>query len=226
MKSYRNSFLVVAVLAAMSVPAAFAQMGRGGMGMSPPQIPGIFAPKVGEGAAYQITTKQGNMDMEYAVVGKETVDGQEGYWQEIRMKGGRGAGMIMKQLMVMGGDNPGIKRMIMQPPGQEPMEMPMTGMMAGMMKRMQQTQESTPRNAADMGEMVGTETVTVPAGTFECEHYKAKDGNGDVWISTKVYPYGLIKAVTRDSTIVLQKTLTGQTSEIKGEPKKLEMPHF
>ncbi|MGE5326345.1 MAG: hypothetical protein ACM3NO_04850, partial [Deltaproteobacteria bacterium] len=204
--------------------AIWAQMGRGGMGMRPPQIPGTFAPKVGEGAEYQITSKQGNMDMEYAVVGKETVDGQEGYWQEIRMKSGQGTGVIMKQLMVVGGSNPGIKRMIMQPPGQEPMEMPMN-MMGGMMQQHMQ-QQAAERAAGSMGEKVGTETITVPAGTFECDHYRSKDNDGDVWISSKVYPYGLIKAVTKDTTFVLQKTLTGQTSQIKGEPKKLEMPHF
>jgi hypothetical protein len=229
MKSNRKSFLMMAAVAAVALPlvwagSAWAQMGRG-MGGGPPQIPGVFAPKVGEGSEYQMTTKQGNMDIQYAVVGKESVDGQEGYWNEIRMKGGKGEGTVMKQLMVVGGSDPGIKRMIMQAPGQQPMEMPM-GMMSGMMKQMQQSgQASGAKTAGEMGEKVGTETVTVPAGTFVCDHYKSANG-GDVWISTKVYPYGLIKAVGKDSTIVLQKTLSGQTSEIKGEPRKLDMPHF
>jgi hypothetical protein len=226
MKHFRNLLLAMAALAALG-GAAWAQMGRS-MGGGPPQIPGIFKPSVGEGSEYQMTTKQGTMDMEYAVVGKETVDGQDGYWNEIRIKGGKGDGTIMKQLMVSSGDNPGIKRMIVQPPGQQPMEMPM-GMMSGMMHQQMKPsgQPSGDKAAASMGEMVGTETITVPAGTFLCDHYKSKsDNGGDVWISTKVYPYGLMKAVTKDSTIVLQKTLTNQTSEIKGEPRKMEMPHF
>jgi hypothetical protein len=228
MKSTRNSFIVMAAVAAVAVPlvwagAAWAQMGRGMMG-GPPQIPGFFEPKVGEGSEYQMTTKDGTMDIQYAVVGKETVDGQEGFWQEIRIKGGKGDGTVMKQLMVTGGDNPGIKRMIMQAPGQQPMEMPMT-MMNGMMQQRRQ-QPAIERNAASMGEKVGTEMITVPAGMFLCDHYKSKEDNGDVWISSKVSPYGLIKAVTKKATIVLQKTLSNQTSEIKGEPRKMEMPHF
>ena len=232
MRNFRNALLALAALAALTVPlgwagAAWAQMGRG-MGGGPPQIPGIFKPSVGEGSEYQMTTKDGTMDIEYAVVGKETVDGQDGYWNETRIKGGKGGGTVMKTLMVTGGDNPGIKRMIVQAPGQEPMEMPM-GMMSGMMKSMAKSapQQSGKESAAPMGEKVGTEMITVPAGTFLCDHYKSKsDNGGDVWISTKVYPYGLVKMVSKDSTIVLQKTLSDQTSEIKGEPKKMEMPHF
>ncbi len=204
---------------------AWAQMGRGMMGGGPPNIPGLFSAKVGEGAEYQVTSKQGNIDFEMAIVGKDSFEGQDGFWQEVRMKGGKGEGMVMKQLMVSGGSNPGIKRMIVQPAGQEPMEMPM-GMMGGMMGK-QATQQAGTKTAADLGEMVGTESVTVPAGTFTCQHYKSKSADGgDVWLTSSVYPYGLVKAVTRDSTIVLQKTLSGQTSQIKGEPKKMEMPHF
>ncbi len=230
MKTLRNPLFALAVLAAFG-GAAWAQMGRGMMGGGPPNIPGVFSPKAGEGAEYQITSKQGPMNFEFAIVGKETVDGQDGYWQEIRMKGGKADGMVMKQLMVVGGSGAGIKRMIMQQPGQQAMEMPMGMMnsMMGSMMRQQATPQSSAKTPADLGEMVGTESITVPAGTFECEHYKSKSAEGgDLWVSSKVSPYGLIKAVTKDSTIVLQKTLSNQTSQIKGEVKKMEMemPHF
>lgn len=230
MKHFRSITVALAVCAALG-GAAWAQMGRGMMGGGPPNIPGVFSPKVGEGAEYQITSKQGPMDFEFAVVGKEAVDGQEGYWQEIRMKGGRANGVVMKQLMVVGGSNPGIKRMIMQQPGQQAMEMPMgmmSGMMGGMM-RQQAASQPPAKTPADLGEVVGTESITVPAGTFTCEHYKSKSAEGgDLWVSSQVSPYGLVKAVTKDSSIVLQKTLSNQTSQIKGEVKKMEMevPHF
>lgn len=221
MRFVRGVLLTLAIVLA-STAGAWAQ--RMGMGQAP-HILGLFKPVVGSGAEYQISTKKNEtVDWVYAIVGKENVGGDEGYWMEMRMKGGKGEGMIMKQLMVMHEGSPEIKRMIMQAPGQPPMEMPM-GMMGGMMKR---AQESAAEQTGGMGEKVGTETVTVPAGTFECEHYRTKSGNttGDVWISAKVFPYGMVKMVSGDTTMVLEKVLENETSQIKGEPRKMEMPHF
>jgi hypothetical protein len=222
MKYLRNSMFAIVLVLAMSAGAWAQMMGRG---TSAPQIPGIFKPEVGSGSEYMVTTKQGPMDIQYAVVGKESVDGREGFWQEIRIKSGKGSGMVMKQLFVTAGDSPGIKRMIMQAPGQQAMEMPM-GMMGGMMQHMAQQAPKNPTEAAqELGGKVGTETITVPAGTFVCDHYRTKNGS-DVWISSKVYPYGLVKSSSKEMTIELQKVLSDQTSEIKGEVRKLEMPHF
>src|SRR5579863_1784966 len=99
MKFARNAVLGFAMAVACAT-ASWAQM----MGMRPPQIPGEFKPVVGSGAQYTMTTKKdsSSMDMAYAVVGKESVDGQDGYWMEIRLLSGKGGGMIMKQLMVIG----------------------------------------------------------------------------------------------------------------------------
>src|SRR5207245_5147976 len=48
-------------------------------------------------------------------------------------------------------------------------------------------------DARDRAERVGNESVTTPAGIFTCEHWRLKDGSGDVWISDKVAPWGLVK---------------------------------
>jgi hypothetical protein len=46
---------------------------------------------------------------------------------------------------------------------------------------------------------VGTEKITVPAGTFECKRYKQelpKEAGGmtlDVWMSDKAVPTGVVK---------------------------------
>jgi hypothetical protein len=214
---YAKSMVFVLALCLGCAGAAWAQMG---MGMRPPDIPGIFKPVVGSGAQYTVTSKkEAPMDMAIAVVGKESVDGGEGYWTEIRMLSGKGAGMIMKQLMVMTGEQAGIKRMIVQPPGRPPMEMPI-GMM-GMMKNMPKPQAGGKNHG--MGEMVGTESVTVPAGTFECQHYRDKSDHGttDVWFTSKISPYGMVKMTSSDTTMVLDKVLSGETSAIKGEPMKM-----
>jgi hypothetical protein len=189
-----------------------------------PRMPGEFKPVVGSGAQYDVTMKKEKMTWAYAVVGKENVEGAEGYWLEMRLEGGKEGGTVIKQLLVMRADRPEIKRMIMQAAGQPPMEMPME-MLSGMMKMGQQAPASTEKG---LGEKLGTEPVIVPAGTFLCDHYRTQSGktSADVWISAKVSPYGAVKMTSAEMTMVLTKVLTNETTQIKGEPQKFEMPHF
>lgn len=210
---------VVLVVCSGLVAAGWAQFGGMGKGMGQtPQIPGVFKPVVGAGAQYQVTQKGKNMSWAVAVVGKEAVEGNEGFWIEMRLEGGEEGGMIMKSLTVAHEGGAEIKRMIMQAPGQPPMEMPME--MMGMMPR----PKPQASNEAALGEKIGTETVTVPAGTFTCDHYRSKQANepADLWISAKVPPYGLIKMTSASSTMVLEKVLSNETSKIKGEPQKMD----
>jgi hypothetical protein len=132
--------------------------------------------------------------------------------------------MVMKELVVMNGTQPDIKRLIMQSPGQQAMEMPAS--MMGMMK--QHIPSGGDASSNGLGEKIGTESITVPAGTFECDHYQTQqDGSTvDLWVSTKVSPYGVVKMVSKDATMILQKVLANETSHIQGEPRKVQMPHF
>jgi hypothetical protein len=215
----RKTWMVMGIVLLLALPA-WAQRGQ-----QAPQIPGLFKPVIGSGAQYAIATKKGEKYLwSFAVVGKETVEGAEGYWVEMRLESGGPQRMIMKTLMVTSGEKPEVKRMIMQTEGQAPMEMPMGGMMGAMMKR---GRESAPVDTS-LGEKVGTEMVTVPAGTYLCDHYRKKEPNGiaDYWMSSKVTPYGCVKAVAPLETMELTKVLTSETSQIKGEPKKFEMPRF
>jgi hypothetical protein len=93
-----------------------------------------------------------------------------------------------------------------------------------MIKKMPKAQMEAKNHG--MGEVVGTESVTVPAGTFECEHYqnKSERGTADVWFTTKVSPYGMVKMTSPDQSMVLEKVLTNETSQIKGEPQKMNFP--
>ena len=207
--------------------AAIAAAQFGHRGPRAPQIPTPFKPVVGSGAAYQFTGKKENANFAYAVVGKEQVDGKEGYWLEIRVNSQKSKGeMVMKELMVMNGSQPELKRLITQPPGRQPMEMPSA--MLGMIRS--HTPQATGGNekTGGVGKKIGTETITVPAGTFTCDHYQTQEEGStvDLWVSTKVSPYGVVKMVRNDATMVLEKVLTNETSHIKGTPKKFEMPHF
>jgi len=212
--------IVVALLASLAA-GAWAQRG-GGRGPQAPQMPMTWFKAVeGSGAQYNATIMGKTSSFTFVVLGKENVEGKDGYWIEIRSEGGPMPGeMVMKALTVVDQGKGEVKRMIMQMAGGAPMEMP-AAMLA--MGRQQQPQADT----GGPGEKVGTESVTVPAGTFDCDHYQKKDMQGktvDSWVSTKVVPYGLVKMTTADMTLELNKTLSNETSHIKGEPAA--MPSF
>jgi hypothetical protein len=197
-----------------------AQFGGRGMAQQPPPMVGAFKPTVGAGSEFQLTNKDHSFNFAMLIVSKVSADGADGYWMEQRFEGGSMPGeMVQKQLVVIEEGKPDIKRMIMQPPGQQPMEMPV-GMMRGAMR------QGHAAEGTDPGEQLGTESVTVPAGTFDCQHYRKQTQHGtyDYWISPQVTPYPIVKMTGPDMTMVLVKILSGESSHIHGEPR--QMPGF
>lgn len=219
---------VIMLVVALGVAGGlWAQRGGGGMMGGMPSMPGLANPTVGSGSEYLLTTKGKEMDISTVALGKEDVEGTPGFWMETRMTSPDGSGeMVMKMLTVATGPQAGVKRMIMQRPGQPPMEMP--GMMMSMMQQRQPHPTTSPAAGGDRGELVGTESVTVPAGTFSCQHYRKQEQHGpvDVWVSTDVSPYAMVKMTSAETTMVLKKTLTNESSHIKGEPQKFQMPQM
>ena len=122
MKKYLSVLAAIVSCVLGLASTSSAQMMRGG---GPPQFAGVFNPKVGVGAAYEVQTQDGKKTMEMAIVGKETVDGRDAYWWEMAMPDQRAGGeMVFKTLLVMDGENTHASKMIMQFPGRPPMEMP------------------------------------------------------------------------------------------------------
>ena len=197
---------------ALAMPLA-AQM----FGPKVPTLSGIWHPAVGTGAAYEITKAGKKSQIEISIVGKEDVDGKTGFWQELAMTDPNTSQMMYGKTLVSVTDA-GITtmRMVMQMPGQDPMEMD-GGMIGG---RNVNTHRAD--NIADKAEIVGTESVTVPAGTFSCTHYRMKDGTGDAWVSDKVSPWGLVKSQDKDSSMVLAKVITDAKDHITGTPTKFD----
>jgi hypothetical protein len=195
------------MLAAMLPALAGAQMGM----HAGPAMRGIFNPVVGSGGEYEMTTDKGKTVMEISVVGKESVDGKDGYWFEMAISNASMGQMISKSLTVLDGQDTVVSRMIMQMGSRPPMEMP-----TQMYKANAQKQSADIRDRADD---VGSETVTTPAGTFITEHYKMKDGSGDAWVAPKAGPYGLVKFQGKDSTMVLTKVITDAKDKITGTPQ-------
>lgn len=200
-----RNLVLVTVFAGLSALPAGAQMM-----MQMPNVRGVWTPVVGSGAAYQIDGSKGKIDAEITIVGKESVNGKDGYWMEMGVNP-NGQQMYAKNLMSVDGNTASIWRTIIQMPGLPPMEMPAN------MSRMGQ---QPPADIRQDAQLVGTEDVTTPAGTFSCQHYKTKDG--DAWISTKITPWALVKATGNAQTITLQRVITNATDHITGTPQKFD----
>jgi hypothetical protein len=195
-----------ALLLLAALPASAQMFGK-------PQIPrGIFNPVVGAGAEYETQRDDGaKRTMDFAIVGKESVNGQDGYWMEFTVSGTPMGEMVVKALSVVNNGNMVMSKTIMQMPGRPPMEMP---------AQMQSANRGT--NLADIrtkADDLGTESVTTPAGTFSCRHYRMKDGSGEAWVSESVHPFGLVKGTQQGSTTVLVKKLTDVKDKITGTPQ-------
>ena len=70
--------------------------------------------------------------------------------------------------------------------------------------------------------MVGMESVTVPAGTFLCEHWKSEKNGSDLWASDKISPFGMVKQVGKSETMVLVKVLSDVPDRITGPVSKFD----
>lgn len=174
----------------------------------------VFHPVVGQGAEYQMTRSGPNervSTMQLGIVGKDSVGGQDAYWMQMVMNMDNNQGMVSKMLITTTDFQP--SRVIMQMPGRPAMEMPVNMSAASRDKINSSMQE---------WHSVGTETITVPAGTFSCEHWKNDSTGGEVWTSDKVSPFGLVKEVGKDSSMVLVKTLSNYPDRITGPVQKFD----
>jgi hypothetical protein len=187
---------------------AGAQMG---MGMRPQMPMGIFTPTIGAGGVYDETAQDGTKtSIEYDLVGKESVNGRDGYWLEFITNQKMGQ-MVMKMLIVPGSDQP-TAHLIMQMGKNPPMDM----------TQMAQRGNSAKPNydVRNGGQDLGKESVTVPAGTFSCEHYRSASA-GDTWVSSQVPPFGMVKSVANGTTLMLTKVVSDAKDKITGTPVPL-----
>jgi len=157
-----------------------------------------------------ITDQQGapKQPLEMTVVGKESIEGREAYWLESARADPR-SGSLGYAKMLMTKDDFQPHRMIVQQPGQPAMELPMQ---AGMRERVQKHKDEE----MEKWHLVGSESITVPAGTFSSQHWKKDEGVGDVWVNDKISPFGMVKSISSGETVVLVKVITEAKDHITG----------
>lgn len=208
----------LAIRLAVSILVTFAtsqfSAAQMGMGMSrPPSIAGVFNPEVGSGAAYEMDRKDGSRktSFEMSVVGKEG----SGYWIETAMQSPQGT-VYAKTLSAHEGDNVIIQRTIFQMPGRPPMDM------TSMMKMHPMQSEESKADMRANAENLGSDTVTTPAGTFSCQHWRSKKDGSEYWLSDKISPWKLVKMTNKDQTVILTKVITDAKTHITGTPVSME----
>jgi hypothetical protein len=209
----RIQVVLIAAIGCLGVTSSmFAQLG---MNMfRKPNITDIFKPVVGSGALYEqqrTDSQRGPTQMEMSIVGKELVDGEQGYWMEFGIQDSKSGQMIYGKSLVTKDFK--FKKMVFQLPGQPAMETPFN------------PSEQTNKNMQEEMEkwhQAGSETITVPAGTFSCVHWKKDTGDGDVWVSDRVTPMSMVKSVNKGDTMVLVKVISGATDHITGPVTKFD----
>jgi hypothetical protein len=208
--------IAIRSLFSMFIAFTFAQVAAAQMGMGgPPSFAGVFSPTVGSGSSYEMVKKEGGerTTFDIYVVDKEA----GGYWIEYAMQNPRmGGSVYMKSLLARQADDVMVQRTIVQMPGRPPMEM--TSMMKMHPMQSQQSKADMRANAQNMG----TESVTTPAGTFSCQHWRSTKDETDVWLSDKVTPWNLVKMSGPNNTMTLVKVITGAKSHITGTPVSME----
>jgi hypothetical protein len=212
----KRSWYALAMLAAISLTAASSSQAQMGMDLfKRPSIMKVFHPVVGKGAVYLDTDKDGKTSRttEIAVVGKDSFEGKESFWMQFVSTDPQGKTFIGKSLITPGDFQ--FHRMIIQPPGQQAMEMSPKINIG--------RKEKIEENAADW-HTVGTESVTVPAGTFSCEHWRNEKTHAEIWTSDKITPFGMVKEFSGNGdTQVLSKILDNATDRITGPVKQFDM---
>ena len=146
------------------------------------------------------------------IIGKESVEGKDGYWMEFVMTDDKNQTIVGKALFTK--DDFQFHRMIVQMPGQGAMEMPFNPNAARREKMEENMNE---------WRSIGTESITVPAGTFSCEHWRNDKRNSDTWTSDKITPVGMVKEVNPNGGMVLTKVLSDPQERITGPVKKFDM---
>lgn len=149
---------------------------------------------VGQFAEYRISIPQmgGPVDMRLAIVGTEDVGGASFQWHEIMMDTPQG--LMIIQMLVPGFpyESSDVVKMIMKGAGQPAMEMPPT-MMAMIQQQGANNFAADIVKSCETAEKIGDESITVPAGSFNTEHYRiTTPERAEAWISAAV-PFGIVK---------------------------------
>jgi hypothetical protein len=180
-------------------------------------------PAVGRWAEYQALYNQKDpYTIRYAVVGGERRGGKDLKWLELRMKGEKKDGNIVYQMLVPGSaaELGNVQEIVMKS-GDKP-AMKMDGMMLNMIRGQMEKQSFLSDVCKDVT-LVGPESVTVPAGTFQTRHFRSDKYTSDSWLSSDI-PFAMVKSVGKNYEMELRSHGAGAKSSITEKPQSMAGP--
>ena len=205
----RRTLSVLALVGALSAPLAAQNLNelcRAALRITP-----------GQWSSYRYSGgKASGTTMRLAIVGTAHLSDSTFYWYEMRtVQGGKTEqDATIVQMLVAGLGTPkiDIRDLVMKSGTHKAMKYSqmMLHMMAGAISK-GVASETGRRCTSDRIQIVGWESVTVPAGTFRALHMKDIESNGDAWFSPAV-PFGTVKVVAKDG-FVMELTASGHDAK-------------
>ncbi len=204
------------VLAALVAPAALAAQNPADLCKSIGQV------TVGQWSSYAVAGTPGHSGkVRFAIVGSERRGDTTLYWFEINGSGPRDEGIMQVLVPGFGLETSGIRGMVVKTGAQPAMKLP-DQMLATVSQRMADNNPALliARRCAT-AQVVGWETVAVPAGSIKALHLKDSEG-GEAWMSRDI-PFGIVKAHSKDGEDLV---LTGRGMDAKSSitEKPMELP--
>jgi len=178
----------------------------------------LVNPSVGVWAWYDVkdAASGDHLFLRQAVVGEAKVDGKDGYWIETEVVPHIGFPAVYKMLLTgPAGDPKNIHKVIFRDGTNAPQEMPVDPAAA----------PAGELHSADR-KSVGKEKIDTVQGAVEAEHIVVEQGGKktEVWTSDKIPPMGIVKLVSPDGELVLQRYGKGGPDGESSVDKKIDAP--
>ncbi|HET9150382.1 MAG TPA: hypothetical protein VFN83_01570 [Gemmatimonadales bacterium] len=172
----------------------------------------VQAPAEGGFASYLVSSPSGRtMTVRFAVVGAETREGTRNIWFETRAQEGTRP-VVISQVLVPGFpyDPSALADAALQGPSGVPVQL--TAQQLARSRRALPGLTKAVVDGCRAATLVGTETVTVPAGKYSAQHYRNALRGSDIWVSTAV-PFGIVKMVDGTDKSRLELTAAGKNAK-------------
>lgn len=163
----------------------------------------LVNPEVGVFAWYELNdvSTQTKLFLRQAIVGTEKVKRKDGYWVETQIFPEAGFPATYKMLLTgPASDAKNVHRIIIQEGTGRAEEVPVDS-----------TEDETPEAVTAPKQSLGKVTMETPDGPIEAEHFiiEESDGKTEVWINESVRPMGIVRMVSPQGELMLQRFGTG-----------------
>lgn len=156
---------------------------------------------VGSEATYRLARPSGDQEIRFAITDQKADGDAKLVWFETQVQA-EGHPALVSQVLVPGFpyDPATVKEASLKSGDRAPIKLD-ARQLASMRRRLPGLLESIVEGCK-AASLVGTESVKVPAGTFQASHYRNALRGSDIWVSSEV-PFGLVKLSDASDTTAM-----------------------